>query len=249
MRATLEQMSDSPTASIQEISAGLFRIHVPVGADVFPGGFSYNQYLLVDEMPLLFGTGPRRMFAQVREQIGKVMPLENLRFIAFSHIEADECGAMADFLAAAPKARPVCSELAARGWARDQYDVQPVAMRDGQELGTGRHQLVWISTPHLPHGRECGYLFDPKRRILFCGDLFAQGGPGETPITKDDIFRASEAYRYQVDYYSYARETPMLIEKLAQLEPRVLACAHGSAFSGDCASLLRRLGKVLEDEF
>ncbi len=248
MRATLEQMSDSPAASIQEISAGLFRINVPVGADVFPGGFSYNQYLLVDEMPLLFHTGPRRMFAQVREQIEKVMPVDQLRYIGFSHVEADECGAMAEFLAAAPKARPVCSELAARSWARDQYDAQAVALRDGQELGTGRHQLVWISTPHLPHGRECGFLYEPKRRILFCGDLFAQGGPGETPITKEDIFRASEAYRYQTDFYAYGRETPMLIEKLAQLEPRVLACMHGSAWSGDGASLLRRLGAVLEEE-
>ncbi len=241
-------MATDAATSIHEIAPGVHRISTPVGSDVFPGGFSFNQYLLVDDAPLLFHTGPRRMFPRIRAAIETVLPLDRLRYVGFSHVEADECGSLAEFLAAAPQARPVCSDTAARTWVRDAVDVAPIAMKDGQQLDLGHHELVWQSTPHLPHGTECGFLFDSTTATLFCGDLFAQGGAGERPLSRDDIFRASEAFRFQTDFYSHSRETPILIEKLAQLEPRMLACMHGSAWIGDGASLLRRLGKALDED-
>ena len=238
-------MNTMPTPSIHEIAAGIHRISIPVPPEMIPGGFSFNQYLVVDKRPLLFHTGPRKMFAVVCEQIGKVLPVSKLRYIAFSHVEADECGGLADFLAAAPGAQPVCSEVAAMVSIRDLVDVEPLAMADGQKLDLGQHHLVWQSTPHLPHGWECGYFFDETTKTLFCGDLFTQPGMGEQPLVSDDILTPSEAFRHQMDYFSHTRNAPALIEKLAQLRPERLACMHGSAWSGDGAGLLRKLGQSL----
>ena len=88
-----------PVASIHPIALDLYRISVAMPPELIPGGFSFNQYLLIDQRPLLFHTGPRKLFPLVRAQIETVLPLEQLRYIAFSHVEADECGALPEFLA------------------------------------------------------------------------------------------------------------------------------------------------------
>ena len=220
---------NAPVGSITEIAPRLHRISVAMPPEFIPGGFSFNQYLLMDEKPLLFHTGPR----------------EQLRYIAFSHVEADECGALPAFLAAAPEARPVCSAVAAMVSMNDLSDVEPIGMADGQVLETGRHRLTWQTTPHLPHGWECGYLFDETSRTLFCGDLFTQPGMGEKALVQDDIVESSEAFRGHMDYFSHSVNAPALIDKLANLRPELLACMHGSAWSGDGASLLRKLGRSL----
>ena len=235
----------NPQASIHEIARDTYRISVALPPELFPGGFTFNQYLLVDDKPLLFHTGPRKTYGLVREQIDKVMPVANLRYVAFSHVEADECGALADFMAVAPQARPVCSSVAAIVSVTDMVDVEPVGMEDGQVLDLGRHQLTWQTTPHLPHGWECGYLFDTSARTLFCGDLFTQPGTGEEPLVTRDILDPSETFRHQMDYFSHSKNAPALIEKLASLKPEILACMHGSAWSGDGASMLRKLGGAL----
>lgn len=237
-------MSQAPRASINKITADTYRISIAL-PDMMPGGFSFNQYLVVDEMPLLFHTGPKKLFALVCEQIETVLPVAELRYIAFSHVEADESGSLAEFLAAAPQAQPVCSEVAALVSIGDMVDVAPLAMADGQKLSLGKHQLVWQSTPHLPHGWECGYLFDETTKTLFCGDLFTQPGMGEQALVSNDILAPSEAFRQQMDYYAHSRDTSRMIDKLAQLKPDFLACMHGSAWSGDGAAMLRSLGTAL----
>ena len=230
--------------SIDKIAEDIYRINTAM-PDMIPGGFSFNQYLLVDEMPLLFHTGPNKLFPLIREQIETVIPLSSLRYIAFSHVESDECGSLPEFLAASPQARPVCSQVAAMVSVADMVDVEPLAMADGQELSLGRHRLLWQSTPHLPHGWDCGYFFDTTTKTLFCGDLFTQPGLGEQPLVSDDILGPSEAFRSQMDYYAHSRDTPQLIDKLAHLEPGLLACMHGSAWKGDGGELLRKLGASL----
>jgi flavorubredoxin len=231
-------------ASIREIAPDTYRINVPL-PDALPGGFSFNQYLLVDEKPLLFHTGPKKLFPLIRQQIETVMPLAKLRYVAFSHFEADECGSLPEFLAAAPEARPVCSDIAAMVSVGDFVDVPPIGLRDGEELQLGRHTVVWQSAPHLPHGWECGFLFDTTTRLLFSGDLFTQPGLGERAIVEDDILATSEAFRREMDYYAHARDTGKLIDKLAALDPAYLACMHGSAWRGNGGALLRALGKSL----
>jgi len=236
---------NAPLASIAPIAPDTYRISVAMPPAVIPGGFSFNQYLVVDERPLLFHTGPRKLFGLVREQIEKVMPVSALRYVAFSHVEADECGSLPDFLAAAPQARPVCGRVAAMVSIGDLVDVEPLAMEDGQVLDLGRHQLVWQATPHLPHGWECGYFFDRTTATLFCGDLFTQPGTGGEALVSHDILGPSEVFRRQDDYFSHSRDAGALIEKLARLEPKVLACMHGSAWSGNGAGMLRCLGRAL----
>ena len=160
-------------------------------------------------------------------------------------MRSDDCGSLAVFLAAAPEARPVCSQVAAMVSVGDLVDVEPLAMADGQALGLGRHRLLWQSTPHLPHGWDCGYFHDETTGTLFCGDLFTQPGTGERALVSDDILAPSEAFRLQMDYFAHGRDTASLIEKLARLRPTRLACMHGSAWAGDGATLLRGLGASL----
>jgi flavorubredoxin len=237
-------MNASAVASIDEIGPDTYRVHV-VLPDLMPGGFSFNQYLVVDEMPLIFHTGPKRLFPLIRQQIETVLPLSKLRYIAFSHFEADECGSLAEFLRHAPEARPVCSEVGAMVSISDLVDVEPLGMADGQVLNLGRHRLMWQATPHLPHGWDCGYLFDITTGTLFCGDLFTQPGIGERPIVDDDILSPSETFRGQMDYFSHSTDTTRLMDKLVDLAPERLACMHGSAWRGDGAAMLRSLGACL----
>jgi hypothetical protein len=146
------------------------------------------------------------------------------------------------FPAGGARRRPVCSDIAAMVSVRDIVYVEPVGMTDGQVLDLGRHKLMWQSTPHVPQGWDCGFLFDTTTDTLFCGELFTQGGLGERPIVEDDILASSEAFRRPMDYYSHSPETGRVIDKLASLAPRQLACMPGSARQGDGAAMLRSLG-------
>jgi len=230
--------------NVHEIAADIFRINTPIA---IPGGpeFNFNQYLIADDAPLLFHTGPRRMFPLVAEAIAGVLPLETLRYVAFSHFEADECGALNDFLAAAPQSAPVCSQVAAMVSVNDVADRPARALADGEVLELGRHRLRWHDAPHVPHGWENGFMMELETRTLLCGDLFTQGGAGSTPVTDADILEASEAFRKQMDYYAHAPATAAALERLANEQPRTLAVMHGSAWRGDGASLLRALSKSL----
>lgn len=232
--------------TVDEIADGIFRISTPVPpSDAFAPGFTFNQYLVNDEAPLLYHTGLRQMFSTTRQAVDYVMPVENLRYVAFSHVEADECGALNRFLEVAPHAEPLCGEIAAMVSIGDLADRPPRALADGESVELGRHTVTWIATPHLPHAWECGHLFEHNTRTLFCGDLFTQSGAEHPAVTDQDILAPSEEMRLAFDYYSHTKDGPALIEKLAALEPTQLACMHGAAWRGDGATLLRALGARL----
>jgi flavorubredoxin len=230
---------------VDEIEDGIFRISTALPPAVLPGGFTFNQFLVLDEEPLLYHTGPRATFPAVRAAIEQVLPLPRLRHVAFSHFEADECGALNEFLAAAPGSAPLCSEIAAMVSVDDQACRPARRLRDGEELSIGRRTLRWISTPHLPHAWECGHLLETTTATLFCGDLFTQGGSEHPSISEADILGPSEVMRRGLDYFSHTRNTQTLIEKLAACRPRTLACMHGASWRGDGAALLRELGEAL----
>ena len=233
----------SSGTNLHEIAPGIYRINTPLA--IAAGAFSFNQYLVADDEPLVFHTGPRRLYPLVAEAIGKVLPLSSLRHVAFSHVEADECGALNDFLAAAPNAQPVCGQVAAMVSVNDIADRPARALADGEILPTGRHQLKWLDAPHVPHGWECGYLMELATGTLLCGDLFTQGGTGAEPVTESDLLAPSEGFRRSMDYYAHAPQTGATLERLAREAPRVLACMHGSAWRGDGAALLRALAAGL----
>lgn len=232
-------MNDQTT--IDEIANGIYRISTAVPPPVIPGGFTFNQYLIEDESPLLYHTGPRKMFASIHAAIESVLPVQSLRYIGFSHFEADECGSLNDFLEVAPGAEPLCSRIA-KMVSVDDIALRPAhALGDNEELALGSHTVRWIDTPHLPHAWECGHLFETTTSTLFCGDLFTQGGHLHEPLTGKDILEPSEDMRAQLDYFSQTRNVHGLMEKLATTTPSTLACMHGSAWQGDGAKLLRQL--------
>jgi flavorubredoxin len=230
--------------NLHEIAPNIFRINTPVA---IPGasGFSFNQYLIADDSPLLFHTGPRRLFQLVAEAIGKRMPVERLRYVAFSHFEADECGALNDFLEAAPAAVPVCGQVAAMVSVDDVAIRPSQALADGEVLRIGRHALKWLDAPHVPHGWECGFMMELETHTLLCGDLFTQEGAGAVALTQGDILGPSEAFRRQMDYFAHAPHTGATLARLASEQPQVLACMHGSAWQGDGAALLHALARSL----
>ncbi|HEX4597505.1 MAG TPA: MBL fold metallo-hydrolase [Burkholderiaceae bacterium] len=231
-------------STIDEVADGIFRIHTPVSPTVTPGGFSYNQYLVLDDEPLLFHTGMRRSFDEVASAIARVVPLARLRHLAFSHWEQDECGALDGFLARAPHAVPICSRINVM-INRDGISRTPRAMEDGEPLVLGKHRVRWFETPHLPHGWESGLLLEETTGTFFCGDLFSQPGTCDKPLVESDIFGPSEALRAKLDYFAHGRDQRAQIERLAASSPQVLACMHGHAWAGDGAALLRELAATV----
>lgn len=230
---------------VDEIANGIYRISTSVPPKVIPGGFTFNQFLIVDDFPLLYHTGPHKMFIPTREAIASVIPVASLRYVCFSHFEADECGALNDFLKVAPDAEPLCSNIAKMVSVDDVALRSACGLADGEELSLGTHIIRWIDTPHLPHAWECGHLFETTTKTLFCGDLFTQGGHEHQALTTSDILEPSENMRDSLDYYSHSNRGHELTEKLAANSPDILACMHGASWKGDGAALLRQLAKRL----
>jgi flavorubredoxin len=230
--------------NVHEISDGIYRINTPV---VFENGnsFSFNQYLITDDEPLLFHTGPRKMFPLVREAVASVLPVEQLRYIGFSHVEADECGSLNDWLAVAPHSTPLCGTVAAMVSVDDLADRSPRALADGEAITLGKHRVRWFDAAHLPHAWDCGFLIEELTKTFLCGDLFTQGGADLPPITESDILGPSEDFRQSMDYFSYTKNTRSILERLSSTEPTTLACMHGSAWSGNGAKLLHALADEL----
>jgi flavorubredoxin len=228
---------------IDEVEDRIYRISTPLPQ--VPGGFSFNQYLIDDDAPLLFHTGPRKLFPVVREAIAQVMPVERLRYISFSHFEADECGSLNEFLAAAPAAVPLCGKIAALVSIDDVADRPACALADGDVVSLGRRQVQWLDTPHMPHAWECGMLFERTARTLLCSDLFTEGGTQHPPVTEDDILESSERFRAPMDYYSHTRDGRQILARLAETRPALLARMHGSAWRGDGAAMLMALADAL----
>jgi flavorubredoxin len=178
------------------------------------------------------------MFPLVREGVASVMPVEKLRYLAFSHVEADECGALNEWLGVAPKAVPVCGNVAAMISIGDMADRAPRALAEGETLSLGGRSVRWFDTPHLPHAWECGFMMDEKASTLLCGDLFTQGGSDTPPMTESDILGPSEAFPVRMDYLSHTKNARAMLEKLAAAKPSTLACMHGNAWRDDGAKLL-----------
>jgi flavorubredoxin len=237
------RMFANATTRVDEIADGLFRISTAL-PQLLPTGFTFNQFLIKDERPLLFHAGPRSLFDAVRQAVATVLPPEKLAYIGYSHLEADECGSLNQWLELAPGARPVCSKLGAFVCLNDSALRPALGLAHGETLELGARGVTWLDAPHLPHGMDTGYLFEKQTRTLLCGDLFCQPGHVVPPVTEGDIFGPSEVLRQSFPYAPVANAR-QLLERLAATQPSLLACMHGSSYRGDGASLLRALGAVL----
>lgn len=235
--------------NVHEIAAGIYRISTPIPATQMPGGFTFNQFLIVDEAPLLYHTGPRRMFPLVNEAVAHVLgDASRLRYVGFSHFEADECGSLNDWLQLAPGAQAVCGAVAAMVSVNDYADRAPRVLIEEQELSLGTKRVRWLDTPNLPHNWECGHLFEVSTRTLFCGDVLTHTGAAELPpLTESDLVASAEATRQAMPAGSVAidQDTRKHLAKLAATEPATLAVMHGSSFRGDGARLLLEFASML----
>ncbi len=224
---------------ISEIADGIYRLSTFV-SDVGPTGFTFNQYLIDDEQPLLFHTGHRAMFPSVSQAISTITPVENLRWITFGHVEADECGAMNQFLAAAPQSQVAHGGLGCMVSLNDMADRPPVPLADGEVIELGRHRVRHLDTPHVPHAWEARLLFEETTGTLLCGDLFTQLGDPAALVSDDIVGPAGQAE----DVFRATCLTPSTgptIRRLAELAPTTLAVMHGSCYTGDAAKSLLAL--------
>jgi flavorubredoxin len=207
--------------------------------------FAVNQYLLTGDEPFLFHTGMRGLFPLVADAVAQVMPVASLRWIGFGHVEADECGSMNEWLAAAPDATVIHGALGCMLSIGDMADRPPRAFEPGEKLDIGGHRLEWIDTPHVPHAWEAGVLFDHTTRTLLCGDLFSRNGHYPPTTTDDVVVPASEA-EDSFASMSLHPASGTIIRSLAAHDIAALALMHGPVFTGDCHDALRRLADDTE---
>ena len=234
--------------TVNEIAPDVYRISTFIPEI----DLQFSQFLIEDDEPLLFHTGMRSLFPLVREAVATVIDPSKIRWISFSHFEADECGSLNEWLQLAPNAEPLCSMVGALVSIND-FALRPAkGMNDGEVLNTGKNRFRYVRTPHVPHCWEAGQLFEETNGTLFCSDLFHQGGNVEPSTESDVIERARKTLvDYQAgpfaNYMPYTKHTDGAMQRLANLKPRTIATMHGSAYVGDGERALRELAIVMRD--
>jgi flavorubredoxin len=229
---------------VDEIAEGIYRFSTWVPDVGGPEGFTFNQFLVDAEQPLLFHTGLRAMFPLVSEAVATVTPIERLRWITFGHVEGDECGSMNQWLAAAPEAEVAHGAVGVAVQLNDLCDRPPRALADGEVLDLGGKRVRHLDTPHVPHGWEARVLFEETTGTLLCGDLFTQ--LGRTATTDGDIVGPAVHAEDVFHACSLAPSSGATVRRLAELTPTTLALMHGPSFSGDCAGALSALADDLD---
>lgn len=235
--------------NITEIAPDVFRISTFVPA----ANLQFCQFLVRDDEPLLFHTGQRQLFPVVREAVAQLIDPSELRWIGFSHFEADECGSLNEWLTVAPGAKPFCS-FVGKVVSVDDFIANDSTrgMTNGEQIATGKYQFRFLNTPHVPHCWEAGLLFEETNRTLFSSDLFHQNGDVE-PLTSGDVVgRARETFiEYEqsplANYMPYTKNTDATLKSLAALEPKTVATMHGSAYSGDGRQALLDLAVMFRE--
>ncbi len=230
--------------NIDEIANRIYRFSTCV-PDAAPGGFTFNQFLIDADQPLIFHTGPRRMYPLVSEAIARIVPLARLRWITFGHVESDECGAMNAFLAAAPQAEVAHGAVGCMVSLDDLCDRAPRRLADGEAIDLGGKRVRHIDTPHVPHNWEARVLFEETTQTLFCGDLFTHAGDGPA-LTDADIIGPALAAEALFRATSISPATGKTIRRLATLEPQALALMHGSSTRVHCRESLLALADAYD---
>lgn len=235
---------------IHEIAPDLFRVSIYVP----PLDMQFNHFIVRDDEPLLFHTGYRGMFPALREAVAKLIDPAQIRHIAWSHFESDECGALNDWLQIAPQAQPVCT-LVGKIVNVDDFSIRPaLGMTADDVLNTGKYRYRFYQSPHIPHGWDAGVLFEETRKTLLCSDLFHHFGNVEAVTTSDLIEPTHQAMKKMQQgplsgYMPYTRQTETVLHSLADLKPQTLAIMHGSSFTGQADRLLRDLAGVIKETF
>jgi flavorubredoxin len=235
-------------AATTEIAKDVFRISVFVPEI----NLEFSHFLIKDDEPLLFHAGLRGMFPILRDEVSRVIDISKIRHIGFSHFESDECGALNQWLEAAPQAQPVCGLVGALVSVNDFSNRPARVLTRDDVLSTGQYRFRFVPTPHVPHGWDAGVLFEESEQTLFCSDLFHQWGHHQASTTDSIMERCKDALIQSeagpfANYVPYTHHTGRVLESLAQHSPKTLAAMHGSTFHGDGAQALRDLAIVMRD--
>ena len=233
---------------LDEIAEGIYRISTWVAEIAPPAGFTFNQFLIAAEEPLLFHTGPRAMFPLVSEAVGRVVPVESLRWITFGHLESDESGSMNQWLAAAPRAEIAHGMIGCMVSLNDLADRPPRALADGEVLDLGGRRVRHIDTPHVPHAWEARVLYEETTQTLLCGDLFTHLGH-TAPLTSADIVGPAMEAEAMFRSTSLAPDTAAVMRSLGDLEATTLALMHGASYQGDGKAALHQLANAYEEQY
>jgi flavorubredoxin len=237
-----------PTTTVNEIADGIYRLSTFVPEVAPPAGFTFNQFLIAADEPLLFHTGPRAMFPLVAEAVATIVPVESLRWITFGHVEADECGSMNMWLATAPNSQVAHGALGCMVQLDDMCDRPPRPLADGEVIDLGGKRVRQISTPHVPHGWEAQVLFEETTGTLLCGDLFTHLGNGAAVVSDDIVGPAIDAE--EIFHAScLAPDTADVMRRLGDLHPTTLAVMHGSSYTGDGGKALYDLADAYETKY
>ena len=229
---------------IDEIADGIYRLSSWVAAINPPAGFTFNQFLIKADQPMLFHLGHRHMFPAIAAAAAKLVPLERLRFLAYSHAEADECGALNEWLAAAPQASVAHGAVGCAIWLGDAASRPPRKVEDGEVIDLGGKRVRFLVTPHLPHGWDAQLLFEETTGTLMCSDMFGHPGNGPSVVATDIVGVALDSERKSRSMSLTAATAPSL-RRLASLQARTLALMHGSSYAGDTATALNALADNL----
>ncbi len=234
--------------NIDEIAEGIYRLSTWVPDVAPPAGFTFNQFLVDAEEPLLFHAGHRGMFPLLAEAVARIRPVEDLRWISFGHVEADECGGMNHWLDASPKAEVAHGVVGCMVSLNDLCDRPPRSLVDGEVIDLGGRRVRRIDTPHVPHGWDAGVMYEETTGTLLCGDLFTHVGNGPSLVSTDVVEPAVDA-ELMFRAMTMAPNTTTVLSQLADLEPTTLALMHGSSFTGDGGAALRTLATQLDQRF
>ena len=235
------------TTRTDEIAPDVFRISTFVSG-VSPDGFTFNQFLIRAAEPLLFHTGPRALFPAVSQAVARLVPLADLRWITFGHVEADECGSMNQWLAAAPRSQVAHGAIGVLVSLNDLCDRPPRALADGEVLDLGGKRVKHLDTPHVPHGWEARVLYEETTGTLLAGDLFTRTGDGP-PVTEGDVVGPAKAAEEMFRASCYTSGSGPAIRRLAELKPKTIALMHGSSYRGDGAKALGELAGLYDGWF
>ena len=230
---------------VSEIADRIYRLSTFVNA-VGPTGFTFNQFLIDADQPLLFHYGQRSLFPLISAAVKSVIPLDKLRWTTCSHVEADESGALNQWLAAAPKATPAHGQVGCNIWLRDMADREPRVLANDEVLDLGGKRVRWLDTPHVPHNWDAGVIYEETTGTLFSSDLFTQFGPA-APTTESEIVGPAIATEKAVPYMPVTKLTEPTLRRLAGLKPTTIALMHGPSFKGDGAAALTALADHYRD--
>lgn len=230
---------------VSEIADRIYRLSTFVNA-VGPTGFTFNQFLIDADQPLLFHYGQRSLFPLISAAVKSVIPLDKLRWTTCSHVEADESGALNQWLAAAPKATPAHGQVGCNIWLRDMADRDPRVLANDEVIDLGGKRVRWLDTPHVPHNWDAGVIYEETTGTLFSSDLFTQFGPA-APTTESEIVGPAIATEKAVPYMPVTKLTEPTLRRLAGLKPTTIALMHGPSFKGDGAAALTALADHYRD--